>query len=114
MHQIPAFTIKLPFILAGLSIHFCIIVLIQCKLQYNYNLTTNLKKSYFDCISCMICVYSTFSPAVSGCVDVLIAAGAAAASFVGGVLLTALIASCVAGAVFCKKKRKSTHKLVHM
>ena len=62
----------------------------------------------------MICVYTTFSPAVSGCVDLPIAAGAAAASFVGGVLLTALIASCVAGAVFCKNKRKSTHKLVHM
>ena len=50
---------------------------------------------------------------VSDCVDVPIAAGAAAASFIGGVLLTAAIAAAVAGAIMCRAKRKVTHNLVH-
>ena len=50
---------------------------------------------------------------VSDCVDVPIAAGAAAASFIGGVLLTATIAAAVAGAIMCRPKRKVPHNLVH-
>ena len=46
--------------------------------------------------------------------DVPIAAGAATASFIGGVLLTAAIAAAVAGAIMCRAKRKVNHNLVHM
>ena len=51
---------------------------------------------------------------VSDCVDVPIAAGAAAASFIGGVLLTTAIAAAVAGAIMYRAKRKVNHNIVHM
>ena len=51
---------------------------------------------------------------VSDCVDVPTAVGAAAASFIGGVLLTAPIAAAVAGAIMYRAKRKVSHNLVHM
>ena len=46
----------------------------------------------------------------NGYVAVSAAVGAAVASFIGGVLLTAVIAVVVAGAVFYRAKRKVTDK----
>ena len=47
-----------------------------------------------------------------GCVDVSIAVGSAVVvSFVGGVLLTAVIASGIAGAVVYRAKKKVSHKM---
>ena len=44
-------------------------------------------------------------------VDVSTAVGAAVASFIGGVLFTALIASGIAVAVFCRAKGRFTHEM---
>ena len=57
----------------------------------------------------MVC--SIFFLADNGCVDVSIPVGAAVASFIGGVLLTTLIASGIAVAVFCRAKGRFTHEM---
>ena len=56
-------------------------------------------------------ICSLFFLADNDYVDVSTAVGAAVASFIGGVLLTTLIASGVAGAVFCRAKGKFTHEM---
>ena len=56
-------------------------------------------------------ICSIFFLADNGRVDVSTAVGAAVASFIGGVLLTTLIGSGVAVAVFCRAKGRFTHEM---
>ena len=63
-------------------------------------------------LSSNLALYACFFPAnCNGCVALSVAAGAAVGSFIGGVLLTAAIASVVAGVVFFRAKQKFTAKL---
>ena len=81
---------------------------LACILKFLNTYILQLWLMYLHALCVLLFLFS-----VSGCVDVPIAAGAAAASFIGGVLLTTAIAAAVAGAIMCRAKRKVNHNLVH-